>query len=477
MDLKPLTIDRSSAAVRRRRGKGQSLLRWAVFLAVLAGLGWYFRAPIQAKLDAVRLPEVEVMVVAKTSRLAATAVSGTAANGYIVAKTRAALSADTPGRIVEMLVTEGSVVKKGDVVARLYSEEYRADVRRSDAEYEAAKATVARAEADRAVAEADVLQAKSAVTASAAAVRESVSTQTLAESAYGRVLELVNQGFETDQALDEAIAERARSLAAFEAAQANEETARVTVSRAEVRLAAASAAVLEARARIPVVQAERDRANATLEKTEVRAPFDGVVVLKDAEVGEVVSPNSLGGNSRGSVATMVDFASLEVQVELAETSIAAVDVGVKANIYLDAYPDVLFTGRVDRIWPTANRQKAKIEVRVVFDAPDERLRPEMGVRVVFSPTGGTPVESADPEAAAEADAERILIPSGAVVRIEGRSGVFQVERGNVRFVPLELGDERSGRILIKAGLSGGERIVAAPQDSLQDGDRVRVAGG
>lgn len=470
MDLKPLTIDRSSAATRRRRGRRSGLLRWAIFLGMIAAIGWYFRAPIQERLDRLRLPEVEVFVVSKTSRLAATAVSGTAANGYIVAKTRAALSADTPGRIVEMLVTEGSVVKEGEVVARLYADEYSADVRRADANLKAAKASVARAGADRDVAEADVLQAESEVLSAEASVREALSAKKLAQLAFDRVAELVELGFETDQALDEASAERERSIAAFDSAEARLETANVSVGRASVRLVAAAAVVDEARARIGVSEAERDRALATLEKTEVRAPFDGIVVLKDAEVGEVVSPNSLGGNSRGSVATMVDFASLEVQVELAETSIAAVLVGAPANIYLDAYPDVLYPGIVDRIWPTANRQKAKIEVRVAFSKPDDRLRPEMGVRVVFSPGESSLVGSEENES----EAERILIPEGASVRVQGRPGVFQVERGVARFVPVEVGDARSGRVLVKSGLTGGERIVAKPTDSLQDGDRVRV---
>jgi multidrug resistance efflux pump len=107
-------------------------------------------------------------------------------------------------------------------------------------------------------------------------------------------------------------------------------------------------------------------------------------VLKDAEVGEVVSPNVQGGSSaRGSVVTMVDFASLEVQAEVPETSLAAVVVGRGASIYLDAFPEKAYAARVDRIWPTANRTKATVEVRVAFLERDERLRPEMGVRVVF----------------------------------------------------------------------------------------------
>jgi RND family efflux transporter MFP subunit len=200
----------------------------------------------------------------------------------------------------------------------------------------------------------------------------------------------------------------------------------------------------------------------------VRAPFDGVVVLKDAEVGEVVSPNSQGGNSRGSVATMVDWDSLEVQIELQETSLAAAKVGEPANIYIDAYPNRVYSGSVKRIWPTANRQKATVEVRVGFDSPDEMLRPEMGARVVFGAAAkpvSDPVEKVEPV---------ILISRSAVVKLDGVAGVFVLERDVARFVPLELGDERSGRVVVKTGLSGDETIVVDPPTDLVSGERVRI---
>src|SRR5262249_57017755 len=186
----------------------------------------------------------------------------------------------------------------------------------------------------------------------------------------------------------------------------------------------------EAAARLEGTKAARDQAQATLDKTEVRAPFDGIVVLKDAEVGEVVSPNVQGGsNARGSVVTMVDFASLEVQAEVPETNLPAVVVGRSARIYLDAFPDKLYRGRVDRIWPTANRTKATVEVRVAFLDRDDKLRPEMGVRVVFEEEGAKM-----PESSAPADARPVmLVPLDAVVKVGGERGVFVLERDRVRF--------------------------------------------
>ena len=231
------------------------------------------------------------------------------------------------------------------------------------------------------------------------------------------------------------------------------------------------AGLAEAQARLPVLAANREAAQATLDKTEVRAPFDGVVVLKDAEVGEVVSPNSVGGNARGSVATMVDFATLEVQVELPETNLSAAVVGDAATIYLDAYADRPYTGRVSRIWPTANRQKATVEVRVRFDAPDERLRPEMGARIVF----GAAAQAQAAQTSSDGEAA-VLVPLSAVVPIDGKPHVFLIERDVARVRAIQLGAEKNGRAVVRSGLQGGERLVDQPPPQLADGDRIRVKG-
>lgn len=231
------------------------------------------------------------------------------------------------------------------------------------------------------------------------------------------------------------------------------------MSVAEARLAEAAATT---KGRV----AARDEAQAILEKTEVKAPFDGVVVLKDAEVGEVVSPNAQGGNSRGAVVTMVDFTSLEAQVELPERSLAQVAKGARARVFLDAYPEKGYEGAVDRIWPTANRQKGTVELRVKLENPDDRLRPEMGVRVVFL----------DPSVAAETAPQEsvVLVPESAVARAAGQTGVFELDRDVARFRAVELGGRRGQRVVVREGLEGGERLVDQPPQSLEDGARVRV---
>ena len=464
MDLEKLQIDRSKQTRRRRSGGG--LFGRLILLAVVVALGWTFRKPAMRLVDSVRLPRVEVVRAVKANPLASGAGSGTAANGYVVAKNRAALSADTPGRIVEMNVEEGSVVRKGDVVARLYADEYHASLKSAEAELAASRVTVVRAEADLEAQRSDLASLKAGVITAGARIREAEARHALAEKNIVRARELTKQNFQSKQFLDEAVTELEQADAALAAQNAALHSAEAAVKVGESRLTAADAAVDEAVARVAVNEADRDLARATLDKTEVRAPFDGVIVLKNAEVGEVVSPNSQGGSSRGSVVTMVDFDSLEVQVDMPETSLQAVALDGGASIYLDAFPKTRYLGRVERIWPTANRQKATVEVRVAFLEPDHRLRPEMGVRIVFSN------EEQAEDLPEQGGKDLVLIPARCVVRIDERPGVFEVERDVARWREVQLGEESGERVVVTSGLTGGEVVVATPPHDLHDGDRV-----
>jgi len=440
-------------------------------LLALVAVGVLFRRPLLEQVDRLRLPEVRVIQVTSASPLASSVAQGTAANGYIVARTRAALSADTPGRIVEMNVTEGQVVKRGFVVARLFADEYRALFERAEADLALAKKSVESARASRQMEESAVVEAGARTRAAEADLRDGKAALDWAELELSRAQKLQQDGIASQDRVDEMRAQRDRAAARHESLAASLEAARGAEHSASLGLALSESRLVEADALVPVKNAERDQAKATLEKTEVRAPFDGVVVLKEAEVGEVVSPNAAAGQGRGSVATMVDFATLEVQVEVPETNLAAVALEASAQIFLDAYPAHAYPGRVLRIWPTANRQKATVEVRVGFEAIDERLRPEMGARVVFS----APAEASAPRAD-ESAAPVMLLPQSAIVTIEGQPHVFVLERDIARQRAVVLGGERSGRVIVERGLTSGERVVDAPPDSLHDGERVRVSG-
>ena len=467
-DLERLRIDRSRPKARRGANRGR-LVRWVVIVAVVGGAAWVLRRPLASAYDTLTLPAVETVRAVKTSPLAASAVSGTAANGYIVAARRAALSSDFAGRVVELNVEEGDVVKRGAVVARLFSKEYEAGVARARGELAAAEATVAQVRAELEAAKKGLETLKVNVSAAQERIKEARAIQDLAQRQFQRESDLLKKGAGTQDAVD-------RALSNLDAANAKRSTQEALLRFAELQLAETGAQIevvaaklVQAQSVVPVRKAQLDEALAFLEKTEVRAPFDGVVVLKDAEVGEVVSPNSQGGNSRGSVVTMVDFRSLEVQVDLPEKSLSAVAIGTPTNIYLDAYPRVRYAGEVKRIWPTANRQKGSVELRVVFQAPDERLRPEMSVRVVFREADEPPTGDGEPESPV------ILIPGDCVTNIDGRTGVFAVERDVARWRPVTLGERRGGRVVVKSGLEGGERLVASPPADLTDGTRVRVA--
>ncbi|MEM7203512.1 MAG: efflux RND transporter periplasmic adaptor subunit [Planctomycetota bacterium] len=475
MDVSALKIDRTAPTKRTprpRRGSPWPLR--VVVLGALVGAGWLFRTPITSTLDRVRLPQVRVVQVVESHPAAAGAVAGTAANGHIVAARRAALSADTPGRIVELAVTEGSVVKEGDLVARLYADEYAAALRRAEAEVATAGARVKRAEAAVTEAEAQLTQRQSDRQTSVEQVAEAVATRTLAQEEFARAKSLRERGVNSQAVLDSARATLDTATAQVRAAEARQRAADSGIALAQARCATATTDLATVEAEVQTRIAERDQAAATLEKTEVRAPFDGIVVLKDAEVGEVVSPNSQGGsNARGSVCTMVDLDSLEAQAEVPETSLAAVQQGAPAQVFLDAFPEAGIAGVVDRIWPTANRQTATVEVRVRLLTRDERVRPEMGVRVVFQ----TDEDAAAAAARHEPAKAVILLPEEAVVRTSGSNGVFVLERGVVELRSVEVGERRAGRVAVLSGLTPGERVVVAPPDSLQSGDRVRTETG
>jgi RND family efflux transporter MFP subunit len=474
VDLQSMKIDRGdsaatpAAAPSRRRGQNPWPLRLLV-LVLLGGAAWLFWPLLSGAADRLRLPEVKTFVVAETAAAAAAAVSGTAANGYIVAARRAALSSDVPGRIVELNVREGSVVKKGDIVARLYADEYRALLVRAKADVVIANAGVARAREAAATALATEQQIQANVATAGAQLDEAKAQQDWAQGEHRRVSSLVEQGIGSPRDLEKAKSDLDAAAAHVQSLTAAQRSAVAAAATAAAQVKVAQSELAVAGAQVAFFAASEQQAQAALDKTDVRAPFDGIVVLKDAEVGEVVSPNSQGGsNARGAVCTMVDFDSLEVQANVPETSLGAVQVGQPVQVFLDASPDKGYQGKVDRIWPTADRQKATVEVRVKLAERDDKLRPEMGVRAVFLREG-----AADQPTAPHGP-RPLLIPETAVVTVAGRTIVFLVERDSVRALGIEVAERKNGRAAVTAGLQPGMRLVQDPPPRLADGDRVRV---
>ena len=213
-------------------------------------------------------------------------------------------------------------------------------------------------------------------------------------------------------------------------------------------------------------RAQAKLAEATLENTRVRAPFEGTVLRKDAEVGEIVAPSSAGGGlTRTAIVTMADLSTLEVEVDVNEAYIAQVVNGQAARITLDAYPDTSFAGRVRQVVPTADRQKATVLVKVSILDRDPRILPEMGAKVVF--------EAQNAQVAAAP--RRVFVPQAALVQSGGRSFVWVMANGVVREQAVDVGPARGDRIEVRQGLMGGESLVLTPPARLKDGSKVKLA--
>ncbi|OLC07634.1 MAG: hypothetical protein AUH41_10020 [Gemmatimonadetes bacterium 13_1_40CM_66_11] len=338
------------------------------------------------------------------------------ANGYVVARTKAAVSAKIPGRLAVLNVSEGSIVQKGDIIARLDNADYAAAVGQAEAGVASAKATLIETQSDR-----DQLE------------REFIRV---------RDVHAQNPNLVSPQEVENA------------ESKARQGDARVEAQRARVDAAAAALRV----------------AQANLENTYIRAPFSGTVLRKEAEVGEVVAPSVGGGLTRGAVATMADLATLEVEVDVNEAYISRVRGGQQARITLDAYPDTAFRGTVRQVVPTADRQRATVQVKVAIVDRDPRILTEMGAKVEFLET---------PRAAAAGTAQpverpRIIVPAEAVRSENGRDVVWIVRDGRLQSRDVDAGPVSGNFRQIRSGLSGGEQLLVRGVETPKQGQRVTV---
>jgi RND family efflux transporter MFP subunit len=332
------------------------------------------------------------------------------ANGYIEARHQTAVAARTTGRLAEVFVEEGDTVRQGEMVARLIDEDERALL----------------------------VQAEAALALARARLEQARATETDAVRRAGRRAEL-----------------RAQNLIGDEEAQAAEtigEAARADRSAAE--------------ANVRVAEANLQTAKLALDKTRVTAPFTGVVLRKDAEVGEIVGPIMTSNTARaGAVVTIADMNTLEVGVDINESYIARIAGGMPADVVLDAHPDVHFPAEVRAIYPSADRDKATIPVRVRFLSGDPRIRPDLGAKVSFLKTRPT----------TEILTVRRLIrlPSAAVQSKNGEKFVWTVRNGKVEPATVTLGETSGSLVEILSGVNEGDQVVSQPA-RLRKGQRVRV---
>jgi RND family efflux transporter MFP subunit len=330
------------------------------------------------------------------------------ASGYVVARRLATVSSEVTGRVSEVLFEEGTAVAAGQVLARLDAATVQAQYDVSASNLEAARRNLREIE-----------------------VRLADARRTLE-----RNRSLVEKQLVAQNALD---------------------TAQAEVDALAARLAAAKAAVGVAQAQVALSQQGLDH-------LEIRAPFKGVVISKDAQPGEIVSPMSAGGGyTRTGVATIVDMDSREVEVDVNEAYINRVSPDQKVECVLDAYPDWKIPAHVISIVPTADRQKATVRVRIALDELDPRILPDMGIKVSFLEEG-----------AAASATPALLVPAAAVVTEDDQAFVWVVRDGKVERRPVVTGAERDGQLPVTEGLEGGEAVVVDPPRRLRDGSPVEL---
>src|SRR5262249_51565468 len=233
---------------------------------------------------------------------------------------------------------------------------------------------------------------------------------------------------------------------------------------AESRVRVNDAAVAQAKADLGFSEAQ-------LANTVIRAPFTGTVVKKMAEVGESVAPIPPGVNistSSGAIVALADLDTLEVEADVSESNVAKLSGDQPAEVSVEAFPDRKYKAVLRQVIPTADRTKATVQVKVTILDKDQDLKPEMSAKATF-------LEKAQ-AATAAAPVSAVVVPREAVATRDGKSVVFEVREGKAHVRNVSLGAERQGRVVVKDGLAGGERLVARPPDALRDGDGVRVKG-
>ena len=412
-DLSKLRINRDDPPPALKRALGRVL--WLVGAAALVFLVVWM---VARRGGAVPVQAVTVNAATGGGDGAANGGAGVAvvANGYVVARTKAAVSAKIPGRLAMLNVSEGSQVRRGDIIARLDNADYAAAVGQAEAQLASAKATLIETQSDR--------------------------DQLLREFVRVRDIHAQNPTLVSRQEVENAESKMQQGEARFGAQQA-----RVDAAAAALRMT-----------------------QANLENTYIRAPFSGTVLRKEAEVGEVVAPSVGGGLTRGAVVTMADLATLEVEVDVNEAYIARISGGQQARITLDAYPDTAFRGQVRQVVPTADRQRATVQVKVAIVDRDPRILTEMGAKVEFLQAPRPATAAADQAG----ERPRIIVPADAVRSENGRDVVWIIRDGRLRSRDVDAGPVSGNFREIRSGLSGGEQLLVGGIETPREGQRVRT---
>ena len=332
------------------------------------------------------------------------------ASGYVVAQTQAAVASKGTGRLEYLGVEEGDAVRKAEIIARLE----HSDV---DAALEQARANLGMA---------------------LASLEQDKANFHEAELHYQRQRDLLEKGLISGSEYD----------------------------IAEARFKSAKAAVASGKARIDLANAGIVSAEVEVENTKIRAPFDGTVLTKNADIGEIVAPFSASSSSRGAVVTMADMNSLEVEADVSESNIQRVRIGQAFEIILDAFPSVKYPGYVHKVVPTADRAKATVLTKIRFKQLDQKVLPEMSAKVNFLSRALQENE--------ESSRTVTAVAKSAIVTRKGRDVVFLVRDHSVTEIPISFGKEFGGQVEVLDGLSVGDKVVLNPPEELESGTTIKM---
>jgi RND family efflux transporter MFP subunit len=329
------------------------------------------------------------------------------ASGYVVAQRKAAVASKTTGRLEWIGVEEGSLVTAGQVIARLENLDLKAIVSQGEAGVQSSQAALDQVKADL----------------------------TDAELSFNRQQELLKQGIVSRAEFDAAEARFKRAAATVKAAEAG-----VRGSRASLRASSVN-----------------------LEYSLVRAPFDAVVLTKNADVGDIITPLGAAANAKAAVVTIADLKSLQVEADVSESNLGQVRKGQPCEITLDALPGSRFRGSVHTVVPTADRSKASVMVKIRFIDSDSRILPEMSAKVAFL----------EREASSRDQQPLIAVNPSAVVTSGGQTGVYLIKDDHVVFTPVTVG-EKLGDFVAVSGVKSGDKIAMRPLEKLKNGAKISL---
>ncbi len=377
-------------------------VRWPLYtvlaVSVIAVIAWWNLRPDQSV-------EVRTIIAREISSKTASTVLN--ASGYVTARRQATVSSKFTGKVLEVLIEEGMQVEKNQILARLDDVNVATSYALAEAQLRASETSL----------------------------KETRALLTEALAIFRRTQDLVKRGLASEAEMDRARAGSGSLSAQLERKQA------------EVRVA----------------EKQLDVYRQQLEDTIIRAPFAGVVVAKNAQPGEMISPVSAGGGfTRTGIGTIVDMSSLEIEIDVNETYINRVKAGQKIIATLDAYPKWSIPCHVIAIIPTADRQRATVEVRVGFDKLDPRILPDMGVKVAFQ----------DKEKSGS-NYSGVTVPQNAVTRNGDKSYAFLVLNNKVERRAIATGGERGKEIIVISGISAGEKVIINAPSDLADGVSVK----